>query len=198
MRHTPALAVVGLVSCMTLGACSGNEPAATPPASPTPSSSSSATPTPIEPPQSSDEPVQEDEPKLPELAMEHSQAGARAFIEHYLSVLNTAYLETEPGLVRPYTPKNCDLCVSFLRVLKRVNKLGGSQSGGAWTPTRVDLATRESADRLIYIASVDIAKGRSRGSSGAAPEAIVADQIQLEIRLLWSRELWMLTDVRPL
>jgi len=203
MRRALALATVGLLCGMTVTACSNDEPAASPTVSSSSPSPSTATPSQPTEPTESTEPTEPTpsadptQPVLPDIAKERSRAGAKAFIEHYVSVLNTAYADTEPKLLHPYTPKGCSLCASFLQVLERVHKEGGSQTGGTWTPSRIDLATRESSDRWIFITTVDVAKGRSRGSSDSPPQEIVEDQIRVEIRLRWSKNRWTLDDVAP-
>ncbi len=204
MRRSLALAIAGLLGGTAVSACSEDKPAASPTVASSSSSTSPATrsqPTqstePTEPTRSapSNDPVK---PVLPDAAKEQSQAGARAFIEHYIAVLNAAYEETEPSLLRPYTPGSCSVCASFLQVLQRVDRQGGSQSGGAWTPSAIDLAARESSDRWIFVTTVNIAPGRSRASRDAPAEAIPRDEIRVEIRLHWSQKRWTLNDVAPI
>ncbi len=203
MRRTLSAATLSLLSALTAGACSGEEPVASPPAASTPTSSSN-TATQSEPtaeptqPTKSVSTINPTQPVLPEAAKKHSQAGARTFIEHYISVLNAAYQQTEPRWLARYTPVGCSLCASFLQVLERIHREGGSQIGGAWAPSRIDLAARESSDRWIFIATIDIAEGHSRGSKGAQAQPIVPDEIRVQIRLDWRNDRWTLNNVVPI
>lgn len=52
-------------------------------------------------------------PEMPALAQEDSEAGAIAFVEHYLNTFNYSTMTPEAGLLGNLTAEDCETCATF-------------------------------------------------------------------------------------
>ncbi len=200
MRRTLALATAGLLSGMTLSACSDNEPEA----SPTVSSSASATSTtePTEPtgPTESTEPDPSSDPTkpaLPGLAKRHSQAGARAFIEHYIEALNYSYATSRSGPLRTVSSPKCLACRYLFDDLDEMDQRHGEQVGGEWTVTQIEPLAEHTSTSSSFIVGIDIARGYSIEGDGSPRQAIKPQSVFDEIQAVWRGGRWLVQNVSP-
>lgn len=107
----------------TLSACGGDPPApeAQPRRTPT-SASSSPSPTP---------------PALPAAAKENTRAGAKAFVRHYVDLINYAQATGSLSRLRAIEARSCESCKNGRRYLAGVYESGGKIRGGAWRIRRL-------------------------------------------------------------
>lgn len=124
MRLLRALAALVLLSLLTV-ACTDDGPDASDPSATWSPTGKMETPTP-----SPSAPV---EPVLPDAAAEASEAGARAFIEHYWDLINYAQATGDVKLLKKASGRNCDGCNSGIRSIRELYEEGGHLEGGEYT-----------------------------------------------------------------
>ncbi len=113
-----------VVAALLLSGCSGEEPSADhpPPSSPPTSPVTTTSPTPTPEP-----------PVLPAAARENTKAGAVAFADFYIDLVNYAMETGDVGVLRAVSDKSCASCQNFIAILSDVYSDGGSVEGGAWS-----------------------------------------------------------------
>lgn len=122
-RMSPYAAV--LAAALTLGACSGADPApAETGAASTVSSSSSSAPSPTSSvPPTTASPTTSEDPvlaKIPKEARPETPEGAEAFVRFYFSQLNRAFRVADPSAVNGLAGDSCAICTSMLQGVKDV------------------------------------------------------------------------------
>ncbi len=203
MRRSLALAIAGLLCGTAVSACSEEEPAASPTVSSAASSTSPATrsqptestnpkePTTTEP---QTDPVK---PVLPEAAKEQSQAGARAFIQHYVEVLNYSYARTRAGPLRAVSSPSCTVCQYLFQDLNEMNRRKGQQVGGEWAITQIEPLAEHTATSTTFIVGIEIARGYSAETAKSPRRVIRRQSVFDEIEAVWRRGRWLVENVTP-
>lgn len=141
-------------------------------ASPTPSPTS-ASPTPDE----------------PEPWDEKTDAGAIAFVEHWIDLFNESTRTGDSSRLLESSSATCVTCSNFAELTTRVYEEGGYVDGGKWTVTSTSEPERSSKDLLI---SVDISQALQRivESAGAEPETFPGGTVDYVARVRWGRDGW--------
>jgi hypothetical protein len=191
MRGGTACAAWGLAGILALAGCSGDEEAgglspSSPPADTSSAPTSSASTAPPDGP-----------PKLPAVARQHTNAGAKAFVRYYIDVLNYAYMNARPNALARVSPKACDLCSAGMTVLRRLARAGGEQRGGRMAATKVVVGPFEPDTTRIYFAKIHVSPGSSRGSADSPFTPIKEQNFMLEFDLRWVATAWTIEDIRP-
>ena len=75
-------------------------------------------------------PSQSQAPEMPTLAREHSEAGAEAFVQHFIDVLNTSQWEGETQYFLDLSSPMCSNCSSMASAIQEIKEAGGSFEGG--------------------------------------------------------------------
>lgn len=120
---TTAALLAALLASPVLSGCSGDGGASTPTPSPTPTSTSpTASPTP-------------QPPAMPEAARAHTEAGAIAFVEHYLALINYATASLDVAPVVAASLPGCKGCAAGAEGISRIKRENGTIIGGKTTAT---------------------------------------------------------------
>jgi hypothetical protein len=189
MRGGTACAAWGLAGILALAGCSGDEEAgglspSSPPADTSSAPSSSASTAPHDGP-----------PKLPAVARQHTNAGAKAFVRYYIDVLNYAWVEGRPRALANFAADGCDLCAEFVDALARRTRRGGDQTGGTFTIDSLGVAAADSENTYLLIAQLAVSRGQSRASATSPPTQIRHDSHTLQFRIGWRHTGWALEDL---
>lgn len=195
-------AILGLVCSLLVSACSGDSVAG--PSDPTPttsttsmSSSPTSPPTSSAPTSSATQEPQPQPPKMPPLAKEKSPAGAKAFVQYYIEVLNDAWSTKSSKLIRQNATDRCKVCLRLAGLVDSVAKNGGYQHGGRWTPLSSFSVPTQPESKPILITKIRIARGSWLESSGSTPQPIEARTVTYDFYLEWQASRWQLTDITP-
>ncbi|MBA2443730.1 MAG: hypothetical protein H0V49_00130 [Nocardioidaceae bacterium] len=135
---------------------------------------------------------------LPEAAKEHSQAGARAFVKHYIEALNYSFQSNDPRSLRSISSDDCTVCAELIAAVQKLRKTGGEQRGGLWTASKVSFVPTQPANAPIALVTVELAEGLFKTGRNAPAQEIRAQRINQEYRLSWGGRVWELEDVRNL
>jgi hypothetical protein len=193
MRGGKAFAAWGLAWTLALAGCSKDEEAG----GPTPSGPPADTTTASSTASSSTPPPHDGPPTLPALARQHSNAGAKAFVRYYIDVLNYAFAHDAPQRLAHLGSASCDFCQSFISVLTRVIRAGGSQIGGDFVIEREFLAAVDEQGTRVVIADVRVQPGVSRATATSPPHQIRRDRYTLEFHATWVKgSHWSVREMR--
>lgn len=184
MLRFAAAAATSLMLLTSLSGCGGDPPAAQAQPSRTPTSpSSSPTPTP---------------PALPAAAKRNTKAGAKAFVRHYIDLINYAQATGSTAHLAQAESKACGSCKNGRHYLNGVYRPGGEIIGGAWKIRR--MSVRRDADIGSWHARVLVHFGPQtikrvnpvrvqRLHGGNLPVDITAIHFENEWKVLeWTRE----------
>lgn len=121
-RSRAALTALSLIPVLLVAGCSDDEPKPkfAPPSSESPSSPSTSptAPTGLTP------------PEIPSAAKERSPAGARAFVRHWIAIVNLAQRTGETSGVVALNDVRCSGCRGIIKAIDSVYQAGGYIEGG--------------------------------------------------------------------
>jgi len=145
-----------LVGALVFAGCQSNpEPPPLETESPSPSASPSASPT-------------EAAPTLPPEAEGTDEAAAKAFVRHYVDVLNYSGPAAETEALRALSTRSCSACIGIADFIDGVAADGGQIEGDGWTIRQLTLVTSDPSNTEIVIdALVEVHPQQVRPSSGA-------------------------------
>lgn len=157
--------VAGLVvaTVYVLGAC-GSDPAPAPVKTVTPTpvaGSPSGVPTPT--PEAG---TPTSAPALPELAQQHTDAGAVAFTEHWFKAAEWSASQGETAYLESISAKDCEYCATFLTVVREGAAAGGSLEGGGFSTADIAVARELPTGALILDLTYEEKAGRQINPDG--------------------------------
>jgi hypothetical protein len=193
---TAIAAIVALCAGVLVGCDGGSAagPSPTTSGSPSGSGTSSDTTTPTTPTADTTGPSQP--PEMPALAREQSRAGAKAFVRHYVDVLNYSWVSMDPRLLTEFATPSCTICHRFSEIISRAGKHGGFQHGGQWSVQRAYGLPSVDPDRLDLLVTVQINAGRWRPTASDPVQTIERSTVTNQFSLQWVDGVWLVRDVR--
>jgi hypothetical protein len=133
---------------------------------------------------------------MPDLAMQRSAAGAKAFVRHYIDVLNYSWVALDSAGIRELSSNTCRICRRFARIIDTASAQGGYQHGGEWHVVRAyALPTTDIEERDVLV-TVEIASGEWRRTRSDPIEPIKHTRTTDTFYLSWSGNAWRVQDVR--
>ncbi|WP_281964604.1 DUF6318 family protein [Serinicoccus marinus] len=186
-RTTVVAAVVGLV--LLAGCDSSTEPSAPPTSqdaltTPTeePSEDTEATSEPAETSEeaTTEEPDAGGPPEMPDEATEQTEAGAEAFVSHYLDTYNRSFSSGDATLLEPFGTAECASCEGLIATIPTQ---GASSDEALSYQTPNGLLTPEGAR-----VQVDVTQ-RATDEQDAADGTIV-------VTLVWSDSTWLINEIQ--
>jgi hypothetical protein len=128
-------------------------------------------------------------PVEPELAREHTQAGAWAFSAHFIHVLNWSIANGTTDVLAGLVSPSCQACARFIANIRK-EKLAGLSRGGlavdkTWLPVGQHLNYR--SDFAFYYELTETASVRP----GETPKRLVSDSI---VFVSWADDHWKITE----
>ncbi|WP_262852923.1 DUF6318 family protein [Mumia quercus] len=176
-------ALVAAVALLSVGACTGEEPAdgdpsATPRVSATPSATSTPTP-----------------PPLPAEAREHSADGAAAFVEYYIAVFNYAATTGDTTALAAASMSTCSACNGLVKRYEQIYLDGGTSQDPGWRPTVT--SSQLVAGQFHVTIDLRTATHDFRPRKGAPAHTVEAKTYHDLYRLKWVDDGWRIDSLVP-
>jgi len=190
------MVVGGLVVGGVVGGCSDEsdgDVVATPvtPASPTPTPSTTSTPSPTEPSGSdSPDPV---EPSLPAAAEGDSVRSAKAFVRHYIELLNYAMTTGDTDAFRAAATDGCGGCQDYVDLFGSTYDEGGFYRSRGWSLDRV-LVGGQDESAVLFSIKATAAPIVFRERSGTGLKRSARDPISFSLLVERGDESWSMED----
>jgi hypothetical protein len=187
-------AIVGLVSCLSMSACTDGDVAAAPTTtSPSSTSAAQTTPTtsaPTSPPTQEPQP-----PELPALAKEKSPAGAKAFVKYYMGIVNYSWHVGSGSLARRYSTPECVACRGIASSIDEMSRAGGFYRGGDWAADSPVLIPSEPLDTPIVHTALKQSAGEWKRSADDRLRRIPPSRSYVDVHLTREGALWKVTSM---
>jgi len=106
-------------------------------------------------------------PTLPDEAKGSDEAAAKAFVRHYIDVLNYAGPAGDPEPLRHLSDPNCAACVAIADLVAEVHEAGGDIEGRGWSVRTVTVVAHKPR-RAVLDARILVHPQRVRTSSTSA------------------------------
>lgn len=175
-------ALVAAVALLSVGACTGEEPAdGDPSAAPRVSATPSATSTPTPPP-------------LPPEAQEHSADGAAAFVEYWNEVLNYSMRSLDSRAIEAASDEACGACRSINKLVTTLRRDGGFSGDPQYrtTVTSSQLIQGE----FVVTANLTTSDFMLREKSDSEEALVRGDDYAYIYRLSWDGAGWRVRELR--
>jgi hypothetical protein len=172
-------AATAVLLALTLGSCSGDEPA---PTTPTTAPTTAANPDATLPP-------------MPEVAKEFSRPGLSQFVRHYVAVLGHAANTGDVTGLRKLSAAGCEGCARYIDYYVRLYGDGGfvRQSWTAPFTTVVRFQPRAEAESFVTT-RVKISRGRHKASREKQAHVIAGSRDKVTFALRYSNG-WAITQM---
>lgn len=157
---------------------------------PTSTATSTAPTTPPPTSDSTPDPKEPVEPKLPAAAKAPTRAGAEAFVRYYIKLLNYAS-QTGGTQGLTGTADECIGCRKYEHLFSRTYENGGSFVGNLWRPFGFTVA--RGPDGFFVLTQVKAEAGKFTPNAGARPRPLEADTYSLRFTLTRSGGSWFVT-----
>lgn len=146
-----------MVVALLLAACQGNPeppPLDGTPTSPSPSRTTSPTVA---------------APSLPPEAEGTSPTAAKAFVRHYVDLVNYAMATGDTGPISNLSLSSCNTCMAIISRIDDVYSSGGRLAGAGWKVRTVSPVTTPARDSHLIAVGIDISGQVAYESGGATP-----------------------------
>jgi hypothetical protein len=174
-----ALGLLGLVlTCGSLVGCQSNPE---PPPIEAASSSPSPSPSPTEAP-----------PTLPAEANGTSEAAAKAFVRHYINVLNYAGPAGDADAVRDLSDESCAACSAIADFIQEVEEDGGAIEGDGWRVQGLRVVSATRAETVVDVETL-VAEQRVRTSRDAKERTFTGGNRLKTFWLAFDGSTWTVT-----
>jgi hypothetical protein len=132
---------------------------------------------------------------MPPLAREKSRAGAKAFVRHYIDVINYSWATGRGDELRDLSSPGCRECRSLAEAIDGFTRDGGYQLGGDWTAKRLFAFPTDPITSPRISATIHVAPGEWRESATGPKHTIKAETIVTDFDLRRHGASWLVTDV---
>ncbi|MGI8994114.1 MAG: DUF6318 family protein [Nocardioidaceae bacterium] len=132
---------------------------------------------------------------MPAQARENSRAGARAFVQYAIQVLNHSLQAQTGDVLRDISSKRCTICRRLASQADGLTASGGYQVGGVWTPRTFYFIPLEPQDQPIVNVAIDVSAGKFREGADEPVRRIPKGVIRDDFHLRWTSNDWQLIDV---
>lgn len=175
------LPLFGIVLGLMLVGCNSNpEPAPLP----TEGVTSSATTTPTQSPTP---------PTMPAEAEGTNKAAAKAFVRHYIDLVNHAMATGDVEPLRRSSAPSCSSCEAVIENIDGLYGAGGRLEGEGWEVTALQLVSRQGASRPIVQAGIMVHPQRRIAHQEAVPEHFDGGRNLMTFFLKRSAQVWAVT-----
>lgn len=137
-------------------------------------------------------PEAEGPPEMPAEAMEQTQAGAEAFVEHYVALINYTGSSPEIGLLEPLGGPSCESCRNHEASVEYAVENGDYLDKDTWSLGAVESSFSEDAARI----QVDLSQSAQPYLRDGEPidRALESAQETLIFRLDWDGS-WRIQEI---
>jgi hypothetical protein len=122
---------------------------------------------------------------MPALAREQSRAGAKAFVRHYIELINYAWASGRTDELKALAAASCAVCRKSALSIEHVFTAGGSKTDGEWSVSAIAVLPTEPLQQPVVDAAISIAAGSLKESASSAPVSIQPSSSHLTFRLEW-------------
>lgn len=178
--RTVGWSVVAASLVASLGACSAGsaEPAPLPTVKPSPSAST----------------TQASAPTMPAAARGTDAKAAKAFVRHYISVLNYSSATGDVQRLDSLGAAGCKSCRSVARRINGVYEAGGRLEGRGWIVTAIVSVESRKARSATVDVGVKLSPQRVFKSRGSKPLALRGGRLPLTFHLVWQGSNWAVRE----
>ncbi len=187
-------ALLGLVCCLTMSACTGDDVSAAPPTTTASSSTSMSPPTTPTPASTSQTPQEPQPPKLPAVAKEMSPAGAKAFVKYYIDAVNYAWLTQSTELLKTLSTAECLQCTGIAEGFDRIQQHNGETEGAIWRPKALVLIPFQPDEAPIVNVAIATSRGRWKPSATSPWRPIQPSITHWDMHLSRAESHWVMTS----
>jgi hypothetical protein len=173
------LSALMLCSAALLAGCQSNP-------APPPLESTSTSPSPSPSPTVS-------APTLPAEAQGTSRAAAKAFVRHWIDVLNYAGPAGDSDAIRRVSDRGCTACTAIADFIEQVNRDGGRIEGPGWAARQVNVVSVEPGKSATIDVVTWVNVQHVRPSAGADVQRFQGGRRLKTFWLAASDESWVLT-----
>jgi hypothetical protein len=136
-------------------------------------------------------------PVMPELATEHTPAGAVAFAKFFIRTIDWGFATTSGTYMRHYFTKSCVECASHADGLDNTRKAGEYYLGSRFRITAADSKPAGGADASVSV-TFDLTSAEVLTNRGAFVDGDVAHTDQSrQFWLTWTSDGWRVINMRP-
>jgi len=184
---TVHLAGASLAAALALASCTSE-------ASPVDNLSPSSTHATTSPPEPSDPPDAVSEPAVPKQATRLTPAGARAFVDFYVELINYARTTGKAAPLLDHAA-HCQGCSNFADLYKRTYDAGGYFEGAGWS-IRTAVPYRYEKGSYQVLTVIDVAPGTYRPSDGEAVENLEKNGLQFRFVVVPQGDAWSMREMQ--
>jgi hypothetical protein len=172
----------GIVAMLLASGCSSDGPQAEPPKPHSPSTSPVTTTSPSP-----------TAPALPAAARRNTKAGAVAFSDFYVSLLNHAAQTGDVEPLRKFSGARCESCRSSITTVENIYAAGGSITHYGWHVRRYNVTNAGEPNAWVVALDIRAQAQVVRESAGAAPQRLHGGNFSLAMYARWSGSQWSMT-----
>lgn len=171
-----------MVVALLLAACQGNPeppPLDGTPTSPSPSRTTSPTVA---------------APSLPPEAEGTSPTAAKAFVRHYVDLVNYAMATGDTGPMQAASAPNCESCAGVEVRIRGVYEAGGSIESNGWQVRSLALVPLQPRNRPMVDAGIEMSPQLVRQNAKAEPERFKGGRLPTTFFLAYNEAGWIVID----
>lgn len=178
LRMFPAVAALVVATALT-GCQSNPEP---PPLETAPSASPSP---------SSTEPTSEPAPTMPAEAEGPSRAAAKAFVRHYVELMNHATATGNTAPLRSASDQSCTSCSAVIERIEAVYSAGGSIESDGWRVRSITFVPLQDPKRPVLDLGIEMSPQVVVEKRGAAAKEFDGGRLPATFTLRQSQQGWL-------
>jgi hypothetical protein len=134
---------------------------------------------------------------VPPAARANTPAGAEAFARFYLELVNRAWSEPNPDLLRPYVLPTCKTCTRDLQTAEELRRLGHRYAGPAAALGPSVVTPASVPDRRTVQVVLKQLRQVIRDRHGKVVERVPAEKAVLEVTLRRQRSTeWRIATIK--
>ncbi|MCE0485274.1 DUF6318 family protein [Ornithinimicrobium sediminis] len=196
MRLITATAV-GLALLTTTACSSAPQPAAPPTPTDSVSATSAAPPEDTAPETATEtaSPPTDALPELPDEAKEQTEAGAEAFVLHYVEIINFTGMSPQEGLLEELATDTCSSCGNYEDTVVYSAQDGQALRARMWRVSDSNALLLEAGASAIVRASIDQAAQPVYDGSGDVVSELNAESASLAFSLVWDQG-WLIDEIQ--
>lgn len=134
-------------------------------------------------------------PVMPEEAQEDSEAGAKAFVMHYLDTFNYATMTPESGLLDPLGDESCETCNAFIDIVAEYTSANERANGPILTFTE-PTGSLTGDHAVLYVEAVQAFPARLNAEGHVVGEEGSPEAFTMVVRLNPTTEGWIISEIQ--
>ena len=204
----PATVVAACVSLALLSGCEGSPKPSPPPASQDALTTTTATPTPLgdeveatteaapttEAAATTETPTDAGPPEMPAEAREQTEAGAEAFVLHYMDLVNYTGIHPTTGLLEPLAEDSCGTCGQFAATVVDLHSNEHKNDGDIGQV--IDSLAMRTEQTAVVNVTANQRETRVLDATGNIIQTYPEENgLQMEFNLTWHNDGWKIDAI---